>query len=125
MRNEDLFPDPDNFRPERFLESKDPRITTFELPFGFGRRICPGMHLARNSLFINMARLLWAFDILPALTEGPDPKPILPDSNNYTNGFNSRPVSFPARFVPRSEKVVDIIKMEYEDAQGNLGSWSW
>lgn len=62
-----MFPSPEIFRPERFLETSDPRLQTFELPFGFGRRICPGMHLALNSLFINVARLLWGFDILPAL----------------------------------------------------------
>lgn len=83
------------------------------------------MHLARNSIFLVIARLLWAFDIVPALTKGPDPKPILPDPFNYTNGFNSRPVPFPARFVPRSQRVVDTIRAEYEGAQGSLGVWSW
>jgi cytochrome P450 len=31
--------------------------------YGGGRRICPGMHVAERSLFINLARLLWGFDI--------------------------------------------------------------
>ncbi|KAG6819022.1 hypothetical protein H0H93_016256 [Arthromyces matolae] len=64
-----MFPSPDDFRPERFLETSNPRLQAFELPFGFGRRICPGMHLALNSLFINVSRILWAFDILPALDD--------------------------------------------------------
>jgi hypothetical protein len=83
------------------------------------------MHLARNSIFINIARILWAFDILPAMTEGPNPKPIIPDPFNFTDGFNSRPVSFPARFVPRNKRVMDTIRTEYESAQDSLGSWSW
>ncbi|KAG6907496.1 hypothetical protein DXG01_008691 [Tephrocybe rancida] len=71
-----MFPSPEDFRPERFLGTQDPRLQTFDIPFGFGRRICPGMHLARNSLFINISRILWAFDILPALSA--DGQPIIP-----------------------------------------------
>lgn len=123
MNDPEMFPNPDEFRPERFIETTNPRLIDFELPFGFGRRICPGMHLARNSIFINIARLMWAFDILPALdAEG---KPIIPDSNNYTDGFNSLPVSFDCRFVPRNEKVIDTIKSDYEPAMTRLASWSW
>ena len=83
------------------------------------------MHLARNSIFLNIARILWAFDILPEMTEGPNPKPIIPDPWNYTDGFNSRPKPFPARFVPRSQRVIDTIRADYESAQGQLGVWSW
>lgn len=75
-----MFPSPDVFRPERFLETTDHRLQTFELPFGFGRRICPGMHLALNSLFINVARILWAFDVLPTLNEAG--QEILPGSRS-------------------------------------------
>lgn len=74
-----MFASPNAFQPERFLESSDPRLKTFDLPFGFGRRICPGMHLARNSLFIVISRLLWSFDILPALSD--DGKEVIPGLN--------------------------------------------
>ena len=40
MHDPNMFPDPDNFMPERFLETTDPRLQTFDLPFGWGRRIC-------------------------------------------------------------------------------------
>jgi cytochrome P450 len=33
------------------------------MSFGFGRRVCVGRHLANNSLFINIAILLWASKI--------------------------------------------------------------
>lgn len=32
------------------------------LTFGAGRRVCPGSHVADRTLFITMARLLWAFE---------------------------------------------------------------
>ena len=47
-----------------------------EVRQGFGRRICLGMDVANNSLFINMASILWAANI--ELERGTDGKPILP-----------------------------------------------
>ena len=29
--------------------------------YGFGRRFCPGVHVAETSLFISIACILWAF----------------------------------------------------------------
>lgn len=124
MHDPIMFPSPDEFIPDRFLPSSDlynPQLQPFDLPFGFGRRICPGMHLARNSLFVNIARILWAFDILPIKDE--NGKEILPDPLNYTNGFNSRPVSFQCNFVVRSEKVADLIRREGDLALDTLRKW--
>lgn len=123
MNDPELFPHPDKFEPERFIETTNPRLLDFDLPFGFGRRICPGMHLARNSIFINIARLLWGFHILPAFDE--KGAPIIPDSMHYTDGFNSKPVSFECRFIPRSEKIVDCIKSEFITASSRLQTSTW
>lgn len=46
LHDETVFPDPLAFKPERFLDSK---VDFPEMVFGFGRRICPGMYLARES----------------------------------------------------------------------------
>ena len=51
-----MFPDPEVYRPERFLNTDDPRLVNFTLQFGFGRRICPGMHIASASLFLIFTR---------------------------------------------------------------------
>lgn len=56
MRDPEMFPDPEAFRPDRFLDTSNPRFAEFTLPFGFGRRLCPGMHVASQSLFILVAR---------------------------------------------------------------------
>ena len=123
MHDPAMFPEPDTFRPERFLETHDPRLLDFDLPFGFGRRICVGLHLARASLFITVSRILWAFDILPAVDE--TGREVLPDVNNFTNGFNSRPVSFDCRLVPRNERIKDTIRGEAAGAQEKLAGWAW
>ncbi|KAF8729122.1 cytochrome p450, partial [Rhizoctonia solani] len=61
LHDPDIYSDPYVFRPERYLESKpapDPR----KYIFGFGRRICPGIHIAYDSTFINCAGLISVFD---------------------------------------------------------------
>ncbi len=60
----DLYPDPDRFRPERFLER---RFGPHEfLPFGGGERMCPGSHLSMFELKIVLATLLtrWRYSLL-------------------------------------------------------------
>jgi cytochrome P450 len=66
------FPEPHLFKPERFINFPlnageeaalaDPYERS-HVGFGGGRRICPGMHVAERSMFINFARVLWGFDI--------------------------------------------------------------
>jgi len=60
-----LYPEPDIFKPERFINTDgslrdDPNLTS---AFGFGKRICPGRHVVDATLFIMVASLLAAFNI--------------------------------------------------------------
>lgn len=64
--NESDFPEPNEFRPERFVEKRDYPGTFGHSAFGWGRRICPGMHLGSASVELNIARILWAFEVGPA-----------------------------------------------------------
>ncbi|WOK94591.1 Cytochrome P450 [Canna indica] len=56
--------EPEEFKPERFLNSSvDFKGNDFELiPFGAGRRICPGLHFAVSSMEIALANLVRGFD---------------------------------------------------------------
>ncbi|KAK0470097.1 cytochrome P450 [Desarmillaria tabescens] len=61
-------PDPESFIPQRYIDGtslgdvpEDPR----ELVFGFGRRRCPGEHLANRTIFIALAQITALFDISP------------------------------------------------------------
>ncbi|KAF3556523.1 hypothetical protein F2Q69_00015769 [Brassica cretica] len=57
-------PNPDEFKPERFLEKDvDFKGTDYEfIPFGSGRRMCPGMRLGAAMLEVPFANLLLNFN---------------------------------------------------------------
>ncbi|KAF8032912.1 hypothetical protein BT93_D1716 [Corymbia citriodora subsp. variegata] len=63
-RDPALWEDPNVFSPERFLGSEmDVKGQSFELiPFGRGRRICPGLPLALRMLDMMLGTLLNCFD---------------------------------------------------------------
>ena len=71
-RDESIWEKPLEFIPERFLEGNNPQASVdlqgrhYELlPFGSGRRACPGMTLATMLLEMCIASLLHAFDWSP------------------------------------------------------------
>ncbi|GLJ32330.1 hypothetical protein SUGI_0650570 [Cryptomeria japonica] len=70
-RDPSIWKNPLEFMPERFLEGESSKIEyggqNFELiPFGAGRRICPGLPLASRMIHLVLASLLHSFEwILP------------------------------------------------------------
>ncbi|KAL6012482.1 hypothetical protein ACLOJK_002971 [Asimina triloba] len=66
-RDPRIWSEPTEFRPERFITSHadmDVRGQHFQyLPFGSGRRACPGVTFALRMMHLNLARLLQAFDL--------------------------------------------------------------
>ncbi|CAN1220913.1 Cytochrome P450 71D11 (Fragment) [Linum grandiflorum] len=64
-RDSDYWPDhPERFAPERFLESPlDYKGSEFHfIPFGAGRRMCPGVLFAQANVELSLANLLFHFD---------------------------------------------------------------
>src|SRR6266545_6358506 len=58
--DEEVYPDPSTFDPSRHLGDKA-QLDPFKFTFGFGRRVCPGAHLAEMTLFLNIATILAVF----------------------------------------------------------------
>ena len=85
LHDPELYPDPEAFKPERFLNEDgtfcdDPLIP---LAFGAGRRICPGRHFVDATLFIVTASVLSVFNVTKAKDKNGKEIPVVlppPDS---------------------------------------------
>ncbi|THG98128.1 hypothetical protein EW026_g3999 [Hermanssonia centrifuga] len=98
LHDENIYKDPFSFKPERFL-GPDAEPDYGNLPFGFGRRICPGMHLADASLFVYTATILASFNIgKPKDKEGN----FIEQDVEYSTGIVSVPGPFSCTIKPRS-----------------------
>jgi cytochrome P450 len=102
-KDEKLFDSPLDFRPERWLGKSQPGN------WGYGRRVCTGRFIAKNSLNIVIARMLWAFDI-----SSKDGKRPLVEESMFTQGFVSAPKPFEAVFTPRSAQHKRVVEESFD-----------
>ncbi|KAK2057163.1 cytochrome P450 [Colletotrichum caudatum] len=131
--DEDRWEDPRAFDPSRYAgddqnsfesaSNADPSKRD-HYGFGAGRRLCQGTHVAERSLFLGIARLLWAFRLERAV-DGRGAE-VVPDADDITDGVLVQPRPFPARITVRSEAHAQIVRKEWEAAQELLdGDDQW
>ncbi|KAI0355429.1 CyP450 monooxygenase [Trametes cingulata] len=104
-RDPEEYPDPEEFRPERFLKgnARDP----MDFVFGNGRRICPGRHFADASLFIIVASVLHALKIEPPLDESG--KPVHVEPKVTRDRILSYPEPFKCRIKARTAQAEVLV----------------
>ncbi|KAJ3797608.1 cytochrome P450 [Lentinula aff. detonsa] len=104
------------FRPERHLD-KNGNLNPAAFPrtkneghntFGFGRRICVGRYLANNSLFLDMASILWLFTIQPPAND--DGSPVMLTEDTINEGLVVRPNHYNYIFKPRFAEAPKILE---------------
>ncbi|KAL9244050.1 hypothetical protein vseg_017865 [Gypsophila vaccaria] len=61
-RDPKLWDDPLRFKPERFKDTNSESLKSTWIPFGLGRRSCPGANLANKVVALNLAALIQCFD---------------------------------------------------------------
>ncbi|KAF9463397.1 cytochrome P450 [Collybia nuda] len=120
-RDPDLYPDYDEFRPDRFLDVSgkvnkkfSDAVSMGHVTYGFGRRICAGMNLANQSLFINIARILWALNIDQA-TDAHGNKIVPSRDDCVDEGLVVKPTPFACKITVRSSDVVMVLEHSNRD----------
>ncbi|KAJ6508665.1 cytochrome P450 [Mycena sanguinolenta] len=107
VHDEAMYPDPDTFKPERFLNA-DGTLNSDDLiiGFGFGRRICAGRHAADATLWAATVSLLATFNIAKAKDAAGKEIEI---ENVFTDGMVSYPKPFKCSITPRNELTKQLV----------------
>jgi len=114
---------PDNFEPERYLDKPLPAADYINVndpyerdhfTYGAGRRVCPGVHVAERSLYINIVRTLWGFDITKEVDAQGN---VIEPETGMVRGFLSVPKPFRASLSVRSGNREKVIREEYGSAK--------
>lgn len=115
------YHDPEEFIPERFVpwrETADVYAAagTSEdrdhYAYGAGRRICVGIHVAERNLFINIAKLVWAFNF-----ESPGDEV---DVTRYSPGFAIAPLPYDCRVSARDSAVNMVVQREWNEVASKI-----
>ncbi|KAF8708193.1 cytochrome p450, partial [Rhizoctonia solani] len=108
-RDPTVYQDPETFKPERFMSTvtHEAELDSQSFIFGFGRRRCPGIHLAQSTLWLAIATVLAVYDITPVLDT--DGRPVMP-SLKYSQSSISAPNPFQCTITPRTSRTEKIIQ---------------
>ncbi|CAG7822225.1 unnamed protein product [Allacma fusca] len=81
--DEKYFPNPEEFKPERFLSPDGKKFQKHEalVPFAFGKRACLGETLARDEVFLFLTNMFHRYSFIPAPE---NPKPSLEPTGGFT-----------------------------------------
>ncbi|KLO07687.1 cytochrome P450 [Schizopora paradoxa] len=113
--NPTIYPEPHDFKPERWLGPHQP-LRPEKYAFGFGRRLCPGQNWAENwSVFIAVASLLAAFDFEKARDSSG--RFIVPN-DSYDTSFDTWPLK-----VQNYTKVIEGCILDSKFSR--CGFWSF
>ncbi|KAL4745807.1 cytochrome P450 [Aspergillus terricola var. indicus] len=103
------YDDPAAFKPERFLGGS--------YGFGVGRRICSGQKMAEASIKINVARIVWGFN----LEKAPGNPPDISIETGYSGGFVIHQNKFCHHYA---EERAALIQEKFEALKGFYESLS-
>ncbi|KAF4812359.1 Cytochrome P450 monooxygenase COX1 [Colletotrichum siamense] len=130
-RVREKYPDPDHYRPDRYLE---PGFPTYQEPlsrypnfrdgvgmhtFGWGRRTCLGQNLVDDEMFVAGAAVCWAFDM--GLKKCPATgKDVTFDTEATNSNVILEPLPFPMQFKVRSSERAQTLLEGYNAIRNEL-----
>ncbi|KAK7907954.1 Cytochrome P450 monooxygenase psoD [Apiospora marii] len=127
----EVYPDPENYHPERYLE---PGWPTYQEPlsrypnfregkgmhtFGWGRRTCLGQHIVDDEMFVSGAAALWAFDLTKKRCPSTG-REIDFDSEATNAHVILEPLPFPMDIHPRSDERAAHVLAGYAGVRDKL-----
>ncbi|RXW19793.1 hypothetical protein EST38_g6052 [Candolleomyces aberdarensis] len=110
LHDPEVFENPMEFNPERYI--KDGMFNTdlldpLSFAFGFGRRVCPGMHLVKDVVYLMVTSTLAMFKILPSKDESGAPRNVEP---TFDSGVMVLPGPFDSDIRIRSSAAEHLLK---------------
>ncbi|EIM84324.1 cytochrome P450 [Stereum hirsutum FP-91666 SS1] len=110
LHDESVYgPDALSFNPDRYVNSDLPDP---EIAFGFGRRVCPGQYMARDSIWLAVTLILATMDISKAVDEnGEEIEP----EQDYASSTVAYPRPFKCSIKPRSNAAAKLVDLETSD----------
>jgi cytochrome P450 len=122
-RDEKLYPDAENYHPERWLE---PEFPTYKEPltehprlmghhgFGMGRRMCPGIEVTEAELLVACGSIIGCFTLEPEKDKNGQPMP--PPSYDFTPNLIGGPLPFKMDVKVRSPQKAERIRHWFEES---------
>ncbi|KAG1875735.1 cytochrome P450 [Suillus subluteus] len=98
-RDPDVYSDPYAFKPQRWIDERGGLRDDLKFfVYGFGRRVCPGQHVANRSVFIATLLNLWAYKLTL------DPTKSLDDMGFMAGSISEVPCTFKfEKRIPETE----------------------
>ncbi|RDW71437.1 hypothetical protein BP6252_08000 [Coleophoma cylindrospora] len=120
-RDQAIYPDPETFRPERWLV---PTWPSFKAgtglkgyhQFGHGRRVCQGVDIVEQELFLGMGGLAWAFHI--GKSRDANGNEVAPPLDDYTSLLIAKPEHFEFDMKVRSLGKKAMIEKAWKSVNG-------
>ncbi|KAJ3747106.1 cytochrome P450 [Lentinula detonsa] len=120
MHDERNFQDPYTFNPDRYIRPADGQLNHGMLKptagFGFGRRICPGKHMALSATWIAIASTLSVFDILKSVDGNGQ---IIEPFTEYDNTtLQNQPNPYKCSIKLRSPECLHVMQTDVDFVEG-------
>ncbi|KAJ3965533.1 cytochrome P450 [Lentinula raphanica] len=121
MRDERNFKDPFTFNPDRYIRPADGQLDLDLLKratagFGFGRRICPGKHMALSAMWIAIASILSVFEISKAV-DG-NGQVIEPSMKFKSTMLQNQPLAYKLSIKLRSPDCLRVMQTDVDFVEG-------
>lgn len=103
----DKYENPELFNPDRYFDQDGNLMDDKDVfVFGFGRRICPGRHMASATVWLAIVTVLSMFNIRKVKDASGNEIPL---NGDYTDGLISHPLPYQCSVTPRSDEAARLI----------------